>query len=124
LQEHKDWVERVCDELGIEAIEPLWGRNPDEVLSGFIDSGFEAIIVSAQSKFIDQKWIGHRVDRSYVNYLKHRDIDICGENGEYHTLVVDGPIFERRIGISQSRTIERDNYWFLDTCRYRLIDKG
>ena len=46
LQEHKDWVERVCEELGIEAIEPLWGRNPDEVLSGFIDSGFEAMTLN------------------------------------------------------------------------------
>jgi len=124
LQEHKDWVERVCGELSIEAVEPLWGKNPEEVLSGFIDSGFEALIISAQSKFIGPEWIGGRVDRSFRNYLRHRGIDICGENGEYHTFVVDGPIFRRRIEITQSRTIERDNYWFLDTCRYRLVYKG
>jgi uncharacterized protein (TIGR00290 family) len=124
LQEHKDWVARVCGELGIEAVEPLWGKNPEEVLSDFIDSGFEALIVSAQSEFIGQEWIGRRVDRGFMNYLRHRDIDICGENGEYHTLVVDGPIFGTRIEIIQSRTIERDNYRFLDTCRYRLVHKG
>ena len=124
LQEHKDWVERVCDELGIEAVEPLWGRNPGEVLSGFMNSGFEAVIVSAQSNLIDPEWIGHRVDSSFVDYLKHGDIDICGENGEYHTLVIDGPIFRRRIEIIQSRTTERDNHWFLDTSRYRLVYKG
>ena len=124
LQEHKDWVERVCGELGIEAVEPLWGKNPEQVLSDFIDSDFEALIVSAQSKLIGQEWIGRRVDRGFVNYLKQRDIDICGENGEYHTLVVDGPIFSTRIEIIQSSTIERDDYWFLDTRRYRLVHKG
>ena len=107
--------------IGIEAVEPLWEKNPEEVLSGFIDSGFEALIVSAQSKFIGQEWLGRRVDRKFLNYLKRKDIDICGENGEYHTLVVDGPIFRRRIEIIQSRTIKRENHWFLDTCRYRLV---
>ena len=122
LQEHKSWVERVCNEIGIEALEPLWGRSTDEILRDFIDSGFEAIIVSAQSKFIERRWIGHRVDKDFMNYLKHRGIDTCGENGEYHTLVVGGPILKRRIEITQSRTIDRDNYWLLDTCHYRLGD--
>jgi len=123
FQEHKAWVERVCGDLGIEAVEPLWGKDPEEVLSGFIDSGFEALVVSAQSKFIGQEWIGRPVDRGFMNYLRHRDIDICGENGEYHTLVVDGPIFRGTIEITKSRTIERDDYWLLDTLQYRLVYK-
>jgi diphthine-ammonia ligase len=122
LEEHKDWAERVCRDLGIEAIEPLWGKNPEEILSGFIDVGFEAVIVSAQSKLIDESWIGHIVDRNFVAYLKDRSIDLCGENGEYHTLVTNGPIFTRRIQLMESRTITRDNYWFLDTVKYQLTD--
>ena len=120
LQEHKDWVERVCVDLRIEAVEPLWNKNPEKIFTDFIDAGFEAIIVSAQSELIDEDWIGQRVDRQFMEYLKSKNIDICGENGEYHTLVVDGPIFNRRIEIMESRTINRDNYWFLDTCEYRL----
>ena len=120
LQEHKDWVERVCCELGIEAIEPLWGRNTEEILVSFVNKGFEAVIVSAQSKLIDEDWIGRRVDKAFMEYLKMKNIDICGENGEYHTLVTDGPIFNRRIKLIESRTIGRDNYWFLDTTRYEL----
>ena len=69
LQEHRDWVERVCGELGIEAVEPLWGRNTEEVVSDFIDSGFEAIIVSAKSKLFGKEWIGHRLDRDFINHL-------------------------------------------------------
>lgn len=120
LQDHKDWVERVCGELGIEAVEPLWGKNPEEILSSFIDAGFEAVIVSAQSKLIDRDWIGHLVDRDFITYLKDRNIDVCGENGEYHTLVINGPIFKRRLQLIESKTVARDNHWLLDTVKYQL----
>ena len=120
LDEHKEWVERVCAELGIEAVEPLWGKSPGSVLSGFIEAGFEAIIVSAKAELIDEEWVGRGVDRDFMNYLKSKDIDLCGENGEYHTLVVNGPLFKRKIEITESRTIKRDGYWFLDTLNYHL----
>jgi len=120
LQEHKGWAERVCGDLGIEAVLPLWGKNPEEILSDLINAGFEAVIVSAQSEFVGREWIGRQVDRNFVEYLKDRNICLCGENGEYHTLVIDGPIFKKRIEIIEGRTINRNGYWFLDTCKYRL----
>jgi len=120
LQEHKDWVERVCGELGIEAIEPLWGKQPEEILLDFIDRGFEAIIVSAKSNLFGEEWIGHKVDTEFLRYLKGNNIDICGENGEYHTFVTGGPMFRRKIKINKSRPIMRDDYWFLDTLEYSL----
>ena len=97
LQGHKDWVERVCGDLNIEAIEPLWMKNPEEVLSSFINAGFQAVVVSAKTGLIGRDWIGHVVDRDFIRYLKNRNIDVCGENGEYHTLVIDGPIFKKRM---------------------------
>jgi len=120
LQEHRDWVERVCGELGIEAILPLWNKDTEKIFTDFIDAGFEAIIVSAKDELIDKDWIGQRVDRKFLAYLKTKNIDPCGENGEYHTLVVNGPLFKRRIEIIESRTINRDNHWLLDTGKYRL----
>ena len=120
LQEHKDWVERVCNDLDIEAVEPLWGKSAEEILSGFIEKGFEAVIVSAKSDVIDDDWIGRRVDKAFVEYLKRKNIDICGENGEYHTLVTNGPIFNRRIQLIESKVISRNNYWLLDTVKYQL----
>ncbi len=121
LDEHREWVEGVCGELGIEAIEPLWHKSTEEILTGFIDAGFEAIVVGAQTRLIDQEWLGRRVDRDFMSYLKSRNIDLCGENGEYHTLVLNGPLFKRRIGVTESRVIKRNDYWFLDTVKYRLI---
>jgi len=122
LQEHKDWVERVCRDLGIEAIEPLWGEEPERILLEFTDGGFEAIIVSAKQELFSKEWIGRKVDRGFFNYLKGNSIDICGENGEYHTLVVDGPMFKKKIRITKSKAILRNGCWFLDTLEYSLQD--
>ena len=120
LQEHKDWVERVCRELGIKATEPLWGQDPGRVLLEFIDAGFEATIVGAKSNLFDDKWMGRKVDREFLSYLKANNIDICGENGEYHTFVTNGPMFKKKIKITKSQPIKRDGYWFLDTLEYSL----
>jgi len=122
LQEHKDWTERVCKELGIKAIEPLWGKDPEKILIEFVDAGFEAIIVSAKSDLIEKKWIGRKVDREFLRYLKNNNIDLCGENGEYHTFVTNGPLFKKKIEITKSKTITRNGYWFLDTIEYSLYD--
>jgi uncharacterized protein (TIGR00290 family) len=120
LPEQKDWVERVCRELGIEVVEPLWERGTERILLEFIDAGFEATIVSAKLTLFDDKWIGRKVDREFLNYLKDNNIDLCGENGEYHTFVTDGPMFQKRIKITKSRPITRDGYRLLDTLEYSL----
>lgn len=121
LQHCRDWALRVCGELGIEAIEPLWGRDPEEVLLEFIDSGFRAIVVSTQADLLGEEWLGREIEREFVLDLKdHRGVDLCGENGEYHTLVVDGPLFRERIDILESRKLLRDGYWFLDIQKLKL----
>lgn len=120
LQEHRDWVERVCHDLGIKAIEPLWGRKMEDILNDFVKEGFEAVVVSAQADLVDKDWVGRRLDKVFIEYLKNKGIDICGENGEYHTIVTNGPIFKGRIRLIESKVISRNNYWFLDTIRYDL----
>ncbi len=123
LEEHKDWTERVCQELGIRAIEPLWGRAPEEVVREFIEVGFEATIVSAKSDLIDEEWVGRAVGREFLGYLRENNIEPCGENGEYHTFVTDGPLFQQRIEISETRKVLRQGYWLLDTRQYQLVEK-
>jgi len=121
VQEHRDWTERVCAEAGIEAVQPLWGLDTEDILCEFIDAGFEAVVIGAKSGLIDAEWLGRRVDRDFIEYLKSRNICPCGENGEYHTLVTAGPIFSRSINIIETKTISKGDYWFLDTCRYELV---
>jgi diphthine-ammonia ligase len=122
MQEHLDWVEKVCADLGIRAVEPLWGRSTPDIMSAFMGYGFEAIVVAAQPALIQERWIGRPVDGPFIEYLKSKNIDLCGENGEYHTLVTGGPIFRRKIRVVESRTVSRNNYWFLDAVKYELGD--
>jgi len=96
----------------------------EHVLSDFIEAGFEAIIVSAKADFFDENWLGRKIDRSLQFDLKKlgegKELDVCGEHGEYHTLVVDGPLFRKRVQVTYGGRVQRNGRWFLDIPRCRL----
>ena len=127
LDEHRDWVERVCGEVGLIPVLPLWGRDPEGLLREFIDDGFEAVVVSAKADIFSEEWLGRRIDHSFLVDLKQlvkgKDVDVCGEKGEYHTVVVDGPLFKQRLEITRGERVQRDGYWFLDVPRCRARPK-
>lgn len=121
LDEHKSWVDRVCSEVGIKAIEPLWNKDPGEILNDFIDLGFKTIVVSAQADKFDKDFVGRQVDKKFIREMKEKNICPCGENGEFHTLVIDGPIFKRGINILEAEPVLKEGfwkYWFLDIKKY------
>ena len=120
LDVHKEWVERVCGEIGIEAMEPLWGRPTGELLDKFIELGFEAVIVGINSRQMDEKWVGRHVDSAFRDYLKQNNIDPCGENGEYHTVVINGPLFTRKLSLVTGGVISKNEYRLLDIEDVRL----
>jgi uncharacterized protein (TIGR00290 family) len=124
VPENRRWVEKVCRDLSIEAVLPLWGRDPKELFREFIDAGFRAVMVGADSRRVDKEWIGRPLDRRLLAYLESHRIDPCGENGEYHTFVVDGPLFQQAIEITSARTVAINGYWFLDTEAYGLRETG
>jgi len=109
LPEHKNWVERVCNETGIKALEPLWNKPYEELLNEFFSYGFEAVIISIKSNLINEEWLGKSFNEEFINYLKGIKVDLLGENGEYHTLVTYGPIFKKRIEITKSRKVQVNN---------------
>ncbi len=124
LDEHKIWVERVCQDLGITPVEPLWNDSPQDLVEEFIDLGFKAIVVSAQADKFGKDFVGRQVDKDIIKELKSRDICPCGENGEFHTLVIDGPIFKRGIKILKSAPVLKEGfwkYWFLDIKDYKVM---
>lgn len=117
LQEHRDWIERVCGDLDIEPIFPLWGVDRIELISEFINAGFRAIVVSSRAQILDDTWLGRELDWTFVQGLKALgNVDLCGEEGEYHTFVFDGPIFDRPVSFRTGERRLRDQHWFLEIC--------
>lgn len=114
LEEHRIWIERVCRDLHVEAIFPLWGMDSERIINGFINEGFEAIIVSGRKELIGKEWIGKRLDGDFLRYLETKGLDVCGENGEYHTFVISGPLFKGRVDVYSTSVTERDEHWFLN----------
>ena len=120
IETHKNLVERICNDLEIELILPLWKHDSEQIVTEFIDAGFEAIVASAKADLFGNEWLGRKIDKEFVSDLHsfNNAIDPCGEYGEFHTFVTGGPIFKNRIRIVNSEKILRDGYWFLDVLRY------
>jgi diphthine-ammonia ligase len=124
LQHCLEWATRVCDELGVDLVEPLFGRDPKQVLADFIGAGFEAIVVSTQADLLGKDWVGRRIDGTFLDDIVARpDVDPCGENGEYHSLVLDGPLFSQRLEIAEAEPVLLGGYWFLDIRDYGLASQ-
>ena len=124
LERCREWAENVCQELGLQLVEPLWGRSTEEVLLDFIEGGFRGVVVSTQADVLDEEWVGRQIDRAFLRDLKSiGNVDLCGENGEYHTFVFDGPLFQQRVVILETRKVLRDGFWFLDIKSYALSPK-
>lgn len=80
-------------------------------------------MVASRSDIIDDHWLGTKVDGEFVEQIKKRQIDVCGEKGEYHTLVIDGQIFRRRIAIGEIRIARRATVAFLQVLSCALGER-
>ena len=130
IQAHRDWVHRVCGELGIKPIMPLWGFGPERIMADFIDAGFEAIVVVVKADLLSEEWLGRKIDRGFVSDLRKlgNKIHLCGELGEYHTFVTDGPLFKRCLKVLKYQKVLRSGldgkkYRFLDISRVECVEK-
>ncbi len=113
LQAHRDWIERVCGELGIIPYFPLWKDETGNLLKEFIDTGFQSTIVSVRKDSLGQEWLGQNLDKGFLEEILKTDIDPCAENGEFHTFVYDGPLFDRKIQFTVNGVKEDDKHWYL-----------
>jgi len=114
LEEHRTWIERVCSEMKIEALFPLWGFKTDILLKEFIDEGFTALTVSVRNDILTPEWLGNILDIEFYQKALAKGIDPCAENGEYHTFVFNGPLFKIPVLFSKGVITKRDKHYFLE----------
>ena len=124
LDEHRQWVERVCRRCGITPHLPLWGNRQKDLMQEFIEAGFRAVVIVTRADIMNEEWLGREVDANLMADLsQRRDITPCGEAGEYHTLVTNGPLFNRGLRIMQSENVLRDKHWYLDIQKCEFTPK-
>ncbi len=127
LEEHRQWIDRVCGEVEITPHLPLWGQSQEKIMRDFIDSGFEAVMVTARADLFGEEWLGRRVDMDFLSHLSElqqtNNIQLCGEAGEYHTFVTDGLSFKKRIEILETSKVLREGHWFLEILKWNLTAK-
>jgi len=111
LQEHLDWIVRVCKDMNISPVEPLWGMEAETIAKEFVELGFKTIIISAQAGKIGKEFVGREFDKKMIEEFKKLGVCPCGENGEFHTLVIDGPLFKRPIKIKKAETLFNKGFW-------------
>lgn len=112
LEEHREWEEMVCRKANMTAYLPLWNQDREALLYEFLNLGFKTMIVVVNEDYLDKKYLGKIVDKNLVIKFKELGIDPSGENGEYHTVVLDGPIFKNKINVAKKEVVNNNNYWF------------
>jgi diphthine-ammonia ligase len=103
------WLDRVCKEVGLKPVKPLWHRDTQQILSEFISEGFKATVVRVKTDVLGMEWLGREINKEFFDdLLKLGTVDLCGERGEFHTFVTDGPMFKNRIEIIESEKVKLD----------------
>ena len=113
LEDVRNYRERQLGALDLECLFPLWGRPTDRLARSFVERGFRARIVCLDPAALDVSFIGRSFDSGFLADLPD-GVDPCGENGEFHTFVFDGPIFRWPLAVSVGETVRRDGFWLCD----------
>lgn len=114
LEAHRSWCRSVCAELSLECLHPLWEAPREALLEEFLAAGFVTRLVAVQDGKLDAGLLGRVLDTGLIGEFRRAGIDLCGENGEYHTVVVDGPCFHRPLRLRDAGRDHADGYSFVD----------
>ena len=122
---HREWIERVCASAGMTPHLPLWLEDQRRLVEEFIDLGYVAVVVAVKAEILGEEFLGRKLDRQFLDELAglNRGITPCGEAGEFHTLVLDGPLFKKRLEITASEKVTRGDHHFLEILGVEIKNK-
>ena len=114
MPEHGCWHDRITQQAGLKLCMPLWERPHREVIEEFIQLGFKTMIVTVNLNLgMKVEDLGKVLTLDYIQELENRGIDPCGEGGEFHSTVIDGPLFTAPIAVRKGDILYHENYAFL-----------
>ncbi|MDY6916517.1 MAG: ATP-binding protein [Chloroflexota bacterium] len=113
LEDVRRYREENLARAGMKAVFPIWGEETQALVRSFIELGFRAIVTCVDSKVLDGAFCGRVIDDRFLSELP-TGIDPCGENGEYHSFVFDGPVLDSPVPYTRGETVIRDALVFLD----------
>jgi len=98
LADVRAWFEERVRAASLEHVEPIWGEPPAALLDEFVDSGARAVVTCVELARLPASWLGRTIDGAFATDIaRHPDVDPCGERGEYHSFVHDGPLFTQPV---------------------------
>jgi uncharacterized protein (TIGR00290 family) len=120
------WLGRVLKEVGLKPIKPLWMLDTKQIYLDYLKTGFKATVVRTNLEKLGVEWLGRALDRKfYDDILKLGNVDPCGEGGEYHTVVTDGPTFRKKIEILETQKHKLDGgFGCLEIKKFEVKPKG
>lgn len=114
LADVKKFRDNLLAKIGMHGIYPLWGRNTTELANEFIDLGFKAVITVVNGNVLGKEFSGREYDEQFLADLP-QGVDPCGENGEFHTFVYNGPAFSKPVAFAKGEVVLRENrFWYCD----------
>ena len=113
IEDHREWNEARCKESGLKPVLPLWQEARESVVQELLDKGFRAIIKTINDS-LDTSFLGQDLSPSVIDKIKAAGADPCGENGEYHTFVYDGPTFAHPIPVEIGRMVDFGTHKAID----------
>jgi uncharacterized protein (TIGR00290 family) len=113
LEDIRIYREQFLARHNMRGLFPVWHRDTTRFIKEFIELGFKAVVICVDSRILDQSFAGRMIDEAFLSSLPPH-VDPCGENGEFHTFVFDGPTFARPVKFSLGEIVLRESFWFSD----------
>lgn len=106
LEDLRQYREDKLATMGFEGVFPIWRIPTKELIQEFISLGFQTVVVCVNERYLDKSFVGRMIDQQFIDDLPE-NVDVCGENGEFHTFCFDGPIFQKPIDFELGEIVYR-----------------
>ncbi len=119
------WLARVCKEVGLTPIKPLWMGDTKQLYLDYLKTDFKATVVRTKLSLLTEDWLGRVLDKDfYDDIIKLGNVDVCGEEGEYHTVITDGPTFKNRIELTDTEKHKLNGgFGYLEIKQFKVASK-